>query len=159
MVGRTMKFGSIKHIFKRTTWGYEIRELGVVLAASRTTLVGAMETKPLASRQLLEIFGWGSVSTGSGAVHSVTDVPIPPLIEFCCSGLPLQCLIRFEKVDDELVELLVVEAIVIAHPLGGVSESEMQLSKCVSVEILTKEAVYLYSCIGNCPGGYLTVHL
>ena len=90
--------------------------------------------KCLALRQLLGIPGWGSVSASSGAVYSTIDVLIPPVIEFRYSSLPLQRLIRFEKVNDELVELLVAKSIIVAHPLGGVGKRKMQLSERVSLE-------------------------
>ena len=114
--------------------GYEIGELGVVLVLPQATFVEPMETKRLALQQLLGIFYWGIISAGSGAVYSVADVPIPPLIEFCCGSLPLQRLILLEKVDNELIELLVVESIVFVHPVGGIGERKMQLGECVSLE-------------------------
>ena len=81
--------------------------------------------KCLALRQHLGIPGWRSISTSSGAGYSIADAPVPPVIEFCCSGLPLQRLIRFEKVDDELVELFVTESLINAHPVGGVGERKV----------------------------------
>jgi len=54
-------------------------------------------------------------------------VPVPPGLEFYRGGFPFRRLIRFEKVDDELIEFLIVEPVVMAHPVGGVAQREVQL--------------------------------
>ena len=92
-------------------------------------IVAPMWTRLLVSRQTSGILAWGGISAGAGARCRVWDVLIPPVIQFCSSGFPFLRLVRFKKVDNKLIELFVVESIVIARPVGSVSESEMKLHR------------------------------
>jgi len=59
-------------------------------------------------------------------------------------------LIRFEKVNDKLVELFIVEPVVMVGPMSSIAESKVQLDEGVSrLERLVKNVTYLHSCIGN----------
>ena len=65
-------------------------------------------------------------------VHSKTEVRdwdalIPPIKELVGGGLSLWRLVLFKEVNDELVKFLVVETIVMIHPLCGIVEGEVKL--------------------------------
>ena len=53
------------------------------------------------------------------------DVLIPPVEKFTGGGLPFQGLVFLEKVDNKLIELLIVETIIMAHPVGSIIEGEV----------------------------------
>ena len=59
----------------------------------------------------------------------VGDVPIPPIMKLSRGLLSVGRLICLEKVDNEFIEFLIVESIVMAHPMGSVAESEVQLQQ------------------------------
>ena len=74
----------------------------------------------------MEIHVWGYVGIEKGASRT-RDIPVPPVEKLACGGFSFWRLIVFEKVDDKLVELLVVKSIVVAHPVGGIIEGEVKL--------------------------------
>ena len=78
-------------------------------------------------RQISGILVCGNIGDSKGR-YGITDVPVPPVIKLLSGGPPFWCLIRFEKINNKLVEFLVVEPIVMACPMVGIAESKMQLS-------------------------------
>ena len=69
---------------------------------------------------------YGDVGIEKGASRT-RDIPVPPVEKLACGGFSFWCLIVFEKVDDKLVELLVVKTIVVAHPVGSIIEGKVKL--------------------------------
>ena len=112
-----------------TRWIHGIGELGAVLAALQVTIAAAIQTRLLVLRPTSGILAWEGVSTGSRARCRISDVRVPPIIKLRASKLPFHRLISFEKIDDELVELFVIEPVVVARPVGGVGQSKMKLNK------------------------------
>ena len=76
------------------------------------------------SQQISGTLFWEIISNGK-CRYGIVDVPVPPVIKFFSGSLPFQCLIRFEKVDNKLIEFLVVEAVIIDHPMFGIAERKV----------------------------------
>jgi len=57
------------------------------------------------------------------------NVLIPPFKELHRCFLALRRYVSLEKVDDEFIELLIAEPVVMAHPMRGIREIEVQLEE------------------------------
>ena len=73
------------------------------------------------------------VSGGRGD-NKIGNILVPPLKKFRRCLLRFWCCVGLEKVDNKFIELLVTEAIIVVHPVGGVCKVEVQLGSVSLVE-------------------------
>ena len=71
------------------------------------------------------------ISGGMGE-DKVGDIRIPPLEKFHRCFLCFWCRVGLEKVNNEFMKFFATEPIIMAHPVGGVSEIEVKLGRSVS---------------------------
>ena len=73
------------------------------------------------------------VSGGRGD-NKIRNILVPPLKKFRRCFLRFWRCVGLEKVDDKFIELLITEAIIMVHPVGGVCKVEVQLGNVSWVE-------------------------
>ena len=77
------------------------------------------------------------VSGGRGDIK-IRNIFAPPLEKFCRCFLHFWCCVGLEKVDDKFIELLVTEAIIMAHPVGGETERQREMHTGATAYVIAR---------------------
>ena len=127
-----MILGSTKYTYplRETTRPGGTNALGVVLVGPQRMIAVPRKMMLLEWQENSGKLVWASVSEGGCETTQRRTCSTRHEVQMKQFFLPV--FDPFRKVDDEFIELFVVESVVVTHPMGGVTQREMQLGQSVS---------------------------
>ena len=150
-----MHIGSIT---RATRAGGMSRQPDAVDAGSQEMFVVLMWVRLRACFEISGRLPWGVFRISrSRNKHGSRNVLIPPCKKVRRCFLCLRGSVGLKKVNNELIELLVIEPIIVAHPVGSICEGKVKLGAHELGKEMNRVA-YLYCRICNSTRGNTPIH-